>query len=63
MKSMKPVLPLEKISLPYKITFPETVNGGVNEVWFQYPRNIEVFITFQIYEAILNSQYGDYLKD
>jgi hypothetical protein len=61
MKSTKPVLPLDKICLPFKVTFPETIEGGVNNDTFVFRKNEEVFLTYPQYEALCFSSYKKYL--
>jgi len=62
MKSLKRIKPLSEIILPYKITFPVTIEGGVNDKSFCFPKNKEVTLTYNEYECITNSDFKQYLK-
>ena len=62
MKSTKRVKPLSEIILPFQITFPITIEGGVNNKSFCFPANKEVILTYNEYECITNSDYKQYLK-
>lgn len=61
MKSLKRVKPLSEIILPFQITFPVTIEGGVNNEIFCFPANRQVILTYSQYECITNSDFVRYL--
>lgn len=61
MKSTKRIKPLSEIILPYKTTFPVTIEGGVNDKMFCFPAKKEVVLTYNEYECITNSDFRQYL--
>lgn len=62
MKSKKEIIDLDKILLPYKITFPVTIEGSVNSDSFCFRKGEEVTLTFPQYEALMHSDYAKYLE-
>lgn len=61
MKSSKKVLKLEDVVKPFRITFPVTIEGGINNEGFYFQKNVEVTLSFAQYEALTNSDYAKYL--
>lgn len=60
-RSTKKVKSLEDVVLPFKITFPVSIEGSINNNFFNYPKGQEVTLTPEIYENLVNSQYAKYL--
>ena len=61
-KSHKPVKSLSEILLPFEITFPVTIELGVNDKHWKYPAHEKVFLhTYAEYEALSHSSYAMYL--
>ena len=62
MKSHKLVKQLNEIVLPYKVTFPYTVEGSVNSTYFKFLAKEESEITdFAVYENLMHSSYAKYI--
>lgn len=59
--SKNPVKTLEEIQAPYKIIFPETIEGSVNTKMFKFEKGKQVILTYPEYEAIAHSSYARYL--
>jgi hypothetical protein len=60
-RSIKRIKELSEILLPFKITFPVTIEGGVNQIHFFFPKGQEVELTYEQYECIRNSSFSEYL--
>lgn len=58
----KRILELEEIVLPFKVTFPITVEGSVGNNFFRFEKGVEVELTFSQYEALRHSSYEKYLN-
>lgn len=63
MKSLKPIIPLDKILLPFTFTPKVTISGGVNGNNYHFPKGETATLTFNEYEAVFNSTYGKELKN
>lgn len=61
-KSRRKVKELSKILLPFKVTFPVTVEGAINSDSYYFPANKEVELTYPQYEALVNTPYGKYFN-
>lgn len=61
MKSVRPIKPLSEIILPFRITFPVTIEGSINGDNYVFPRNKEVVLNYAQYELLTNSSYAKYL--
>lgn len=62
MKSTKRLKDLDEIVLPFKITFPVTVEGSINNENFLFPKGVEVTLTYPQYENLRHSSYEKYLN-
>lgn len=62
MKSNKPVKTLDEIVLSYKVTFPVSVEGSVNNRSFKFQAGVEAKLDYQVFEALKHSAYGKYLN-
>jgi hypothetical protein len=61
-RSNKPVKSLKEVLLPFEVTFPFTVEVGVNRDHWTYAANNRIRInTYAEYEAIAHSSYAKYL--
>lgn len=61
MRSSKQVKPVDNILIPYTFTPPVDIEGGVNGIYFRFPKGQVATLTPSQYEAILHSDYGKYL--
>ena len=62
-KSKKYVKTLAEVVLPFKVTFPVTVEGSINGKPYKYWAGAKSLIkTFSVYQAIQHSSYGKYFK-
>lgn len=61
-KSIKPVKSLSEILLPFEISFPITIELGVNDKRWTYPAREKVYLhSYAEYEALSHSSYAKYL--
>lgn len=60
-RSQKPIKSLEKVLLPYRVTFPVNAGFGVNGKYREVPAGVEVELTQGEFEALLTSELGKYL--
>ena len=61
LRSTRPIKRLEDVLLPFRIVFPETIEGSVNSHFFLFKKGERVTLSLREYETIAHSSYAKYL--
>lgn len=61
-KSIKRILELSEIVLPYKAKFPQAGEISINSSFKKWQKDEEIELTFPEYEALKNSLYGKWIN-